>query len=299
MLGRWVCQAGGLLQRQWVVVLAVLLASCHRSTPDLFDQLDHARATTAELRAQLSRADAASNRAVMADTDQASLDFARDAEREAAQVEANLSRLGQSLERLGFADELGALGGLRQKWRAYQRLDQQILALAVQNTNLKAQRLAFGPAQEAADALGASLERLAQSETGQTRCAAAAQVAVATLAVREIQVLQARHIAEHSDAVMTELEEQLHAREKHASEALSRLEQLAPKSAQSDLTKAADAWRSFSQRTSEILALSRRNTNLRSLELALVDKPPLSLACDRALAGLQKALAERVSRATR
>ncbi len=41
----------------------------------------------------------------------------------------------------------------------YGSLDRNILALAVENTNLKAQRLSFGPAREAADAFRDAVAR--------------------------------------------------------------------------------------------------------------------------------------------
>ena len=45
----------------------------------------------------------------------------------------------------------------------YRELDRGVLELAVENTNLKAQRLAFGPAQQAADAFRDSLEHVASA----------------------------------------------------------------------------------------------------------------------------------------
>jgi hypothetical protein len=44
------------------------------------------------------------------------------------------------------------------RFAEYRVLDRKILDLAVENTNLKAQRLALGPAQEAADAFRDALK---------------------------------------------------------------------------------------------------------------------------------------------
>jgi hypothetical protein len=47
------------------------------------------------------------------------------------------------------------------------------------------------------------------------------------------------------------------------------------------------------------VALSRRNTNVRSLALSLTARPPLAAACDGSLRALQDALAKEASTATR
>ena len=82
------------------------------------------------------------------------------------------------------------------RFAEYRALDRSILELAVENTNLKAQRLSFGPAQEAADAFREALEAVAPSQPAKGQWRVKALVATAVAAVREIQVLQAPHIAE-------------------------------------------------------------------------------------------------------
>ena len=57
----------------------------------------------------------------------------------------------------------------------------RILDLAVQNTNLKAQRLAFGPAQEAANRFRNALEAVASDAPLRDRCRVEAIVASAVL----------------------------------------------------------------------------------------------------------------------
>ncbi len=77
-------------------------------------------------------------------------------------------------------------------------MDDEILPLAVENTNLKAQRLSFGPAQEAAEAFRAALDAAVRSAKGS--CCAEAIADESAAALLEIQVLQAPHIAEPDDA---------------------------------------------------------------------------------------------------
>ena len=54
------------------------------------------------------------------------------------------------LQGLKFADESLLLQQFVERFGKYRELDRHILDLAVENTNLKAQRLSFGPAQDAA-----------------------------------------------------------------------------------------------------------------------------------------------------
>ncbi len=61
------------------LITLVLSPGCRKDTP-AFVELDQARQTAADLRIQFGKAVDASNRAVMAETDEASIAFAREAE---------------------------------------------------------------------------------------------------------------------------------------------------------------------------------------------------------------------------
>ena len=64
---------------------------------------------------------------------------------------------------LGYSAEARLLEEFGSRFAEYRALDETILGLAVENTNLKAQRLSFGPAQEAADAFRDALMAITQS----------------------------------------------------------------------------------------------------------------------------------------
>jgi hypothetical protein len=85
--------------------------------------------------------------------------------------------------------------------------------LAVENTNLKAQRLSFGPAQEAADAFRDRLEAVTPAGGKPATWRVVALVKRAVAALRDSQVSQAPHIAAADDAVMTRLEQRMRAAE--------------------------------------------------------------------------------------
>ena len=94
----------------------------------------------------------------MADTDEASVAFAREAEQATQGVLANIDVLQSLLRGLDYSDETRLLQAFGTRFAAYRELDRRILDLAVENTNLKAQRLSFGAAQQAVDTFRDSLE---------------------------------------------------------------------------------------------------------------------------------------------
>ena len=123
-----------------------------------------------------------------------------------------------------------------------------------------------------------------------------ALAATAVAAVREIQALQAPHIAEAGDAAMTEMEKRMAAAE---ASARSALRQLAPLVGAPRLVTANAALDRFMSAHAEITALSRRNTNVRSLALALNEKGKITAVCEDSLRELRDALAKRGFTATR
>src|SRR6202030_158015 len=93
-----------------------------------------------------------------------------------------------------YSDEIRLLNEFVGRFAKYRELDRRILDLAVENTNLKAQRLSFGPGQEAANSFRDSLEAVVPSLPARDKWRVEALVARAVATVREIQVLQAPHI---------------------------------------------------------------------------------------------------------
>jgi len=262
-------------------------------------QLFEARRLTTELRLQFSEAVSASDRAVMADTDEASVAYARQAEAAAAAVETGTTALTSRLQKLGNADDLRTLETFAGKFAEYRQVDREVLALAQQNTNLKAQRLSFGPVREAADAFRDALDGLARAAPAKEHARIEAQVARAELDVREIQVLQAPHIAESADAEMSRLESEMAVRQTAARRALEALKAAGGAAAVPSLTAATAALDRFDQLSRQLIALSRQNSNVRSLELALRRQPALTAACDASLAALTDALAKEGFTGTR
>jgi hypothetical protein len=235
----------------------------------------------------------------MADTDEASAAFAHEAEQATQGLQRDAGALEPILRGLGYSEEIRLLQEFVGRFAKYRALDRSILELAVENTNLKAQRLSFGPAQAAADGLRDALDPLTHSvaanDSGRVRTLAVTVVA----AVREIQVLQAPHIAEPDDAAMTRMEKQMMSSEAEARSALGALASLVEPSSRPQLAAATTALDRFVGINTQIIALSRRNTNVRSLALSLGQKRTLTAACEDSLRALQDTLAKRVFPGTR
>jgi hypothetical protein len=191
------------------------------------------------------------------------------------------------------------LAEFQRHFAEYEKVDRDILALAVENTNLKAQRLSFGPAREAAEGFRTSLESVVPKVAAKDRCRVEQLVQRAMLAVREIQVLQAPHIAERDDAPMTRMEREMAGLKAAAESALTELRGIVDPGASAPLGAAAQAFDRFNAIGDEIVKLSRRNTNVRSLDLALRVKPPSTQACDESLRAIQEALAKEQSQPNR
>lgn len=270
-------------------VLIVAAGACGDVNTTLARQ-NEARQLAADLLLKFTTAADASNRAVMASTDDASVALAREARSARETIDKDLATLAPLLGELGHTDEARLLQEFQARYAEYRALDDRILDLTVENSNLKAQRLSFGPALEAADQLRDAVNRAAASAKDRWRAGTHAAAAVA--AVREIQALQAPHIAEPNDEPMTRLEARMMSAERDAREALAGLAASAPNggAAAADATAALDR---FMAVHADIIGLSRRNTNVRSLALTLDDKRKLIAPCEQSLRALRAALAKR------
>jgi hypothetical protein len=262
-------------------------------------QLLEARRLAAELHVEFTKASDASNRAVMSDTDEASAAAADEARQARQIVERDLAALQPILQSLGYTDDLQILDGFRTRFAEYRALDDEILPLTVENTNLKAQRLSFVPARQAADSFRTAVNDAVRAGARTDRWHAEALAAKAVVAVLEIEVLQAPHIAESDDRAMTRMEEQMAASDAAARKAVEQLKEILSPAASAQLAAAMAALDRFKTINGEIVALSRRNSNVRSLALALGRKRVVTAECSDQLAALEQALAKHEFSATR
>jgi hypothetical protein len=280
-----------------VGTVAGAAAAC--GTRPALTQMLEARRLAAELHVQFTRSSEAATRAVMAETEEASAAAADEARQTRAIVERNLDSLQRVLQSLGYTDDLRLLEGFKTRFEEYRRLDDEILSLAVENTNVKAQRLAFGPAKDAADLFRTSLEAAVRSSGSRENCHAELLAANARLALLEIETLQAPHIAEASDATMDEIEKRMAAAEASARRVLEQLKTTVPEAARPQIAAATAALDRFESINGEIVTLSRRNSNVRSLALSLGRKRAVTAECEDQLRALEEAIASHKFTATR
>jgi hypothetical protein len=280
-----------------VTIAAGAGSACGGSSPVL-TRLVEARRLAAELHVAFTRASEASSRAVMASSDEVSTAAAHDAKRARQEAERSLGALQPVLESLGYQADLQSLVEFKIRFDEYRKLDDEILTLAVENSNVKAQRIAFGPSREAARTFRTSLEAAVRAGA-KDRCRAEALASRAYAAVLEIEVLQPPHIADAEDPVMTRIEGEMRAAEAVARKALVELKGVAGPAAGPQLTEAAAALDGFIARNQEIIVLSRRNSNVRSLALSLGRKRTISAQCEDQLKVLEQALAQHSFSATR
>jgi hypothetical protein len=279
----------GVLAAAVLGLMAAAAAGCMDAGGSVLVQLTEARRLVGELRTQFASTVEAANRAVMADTDDASGVAAREAQQATETVEHDAQSLQRLLDALGYSNDRRLLDEFNNRFAEYRSLDATILPLAVENTNLKAQRLSFGPARESAEAFRGALEKVLRALPAADVSRGEGLVYRAIAAVREIQAIQARHIAESDEAEMRSMETEMTAADDVARRAVERLRSLAPRAA-ADLAAATTALDAFKATNTELIALSRRNSNVRSLALSMGRKRTLTGACDESLRALQDAL---------
>jgi hypothetical protein len=282
-----------LFSRRWTgLTLTLLLAVTGCNVNTALEQVLEARRLSADLLVQFTKAADASNLAVMADTDAASIRYAEDAHQRTAAARKDVDALRPILEQRKFSEELGLLDEFQKRFDEYQVVDRNVLALAIENTNLKAQRLSFTEADEAVDALAAALAGLEPANDSKEAWRARALAAAVVANARQIQALQAPHIAEPDDAAMTRIESEMTTAEANARRDLSSLATQAGPGSKSRIGDANAALDRLLKVNRQIINLSRRNTNVRSLALSLTQKPALAAACEERLQALQTALAK-------
>ncbi|MBS1105746.1 MAG: hypothetical protein H6Q91_1248, partial [Deltaproteobacteria bacterium] len=145
----------------------------------------------------LASASEAEKSAVLAVTDQESQAFANQARARTADVERERRELVELLNKDGTQGEKDLLAEFSQRFTEFQRIDNELLSLAVQNTNLKAYALTFGPAAGALNEMSAALTRLATANADAPDARDVMSLAYgAEIAALRIQTMLPPHIAE-------------------------------------------------------------------------------------------------------
>jgi soluble cytochrome b562 len=237
--------------------------------------------------------------AVMAETDEDSQAYAE----QSIQASRNVEEARRALEPLleGNYQESQHFREFTHCWDKLQELDKEVLSLAVQNTNLKALRLSFGPAADAIKRLEHALTHLmdvvsaSPDAVGLTRLAS--QAMVGTL---NVYALHAPHIAESSAARMEEMEADMQRFEAQITEAFQRLQKRVEEPGKPLLDAAWASYKDFQKLTVDIVMLSRNNSNIRSFALSLGQKRKMTAECQDMLTALRETVQQGMAyKATR
>ena len=245
----------------------------------------------AEMQEHLLASAEAEKSAVMAETDEASEAFAAESRRASAAVESERGELARLIDIAARPDEVRQLREFSECWTKYRDIDDEILRLAVENTNLKAQRLSFGPVPAALDRMQAALDTLVgDSDTSVDAAAIAKRAYQALQAALRIHALEGRHIAEPADAEMDKIDAEMAVLDEKVNDGLSAVSALSGDAGKRAVETARAAYADFQQVHAEVLALSRRNSNARSLAISLGQKRKVMAQCQEHLNGLREAV---------
>lgn len=245
------------------------------------------------MRVALASASEAEKSAVLAITDEDSKVFADQARAANTVVEQAQQQLDELLRTGGTEKERDLLGQSSQAFADVRRIDDDLLALAVKNTNLKAYDLTYGPAANALDEMNGALSALVAAHRDTPEGAKVTPLALgAEIAGLRLQTMLPPHIAEENDQRMDQMEALMTQQDAEVRRDLDALRALPDVSAADELQTAVSAWAKFSELKVRILALSRENTNVRSLTISLNRKRTVMLACQEALLALRQAIDE-------
>jgi Four helix bundle sensory module for signal transduction len=237
--------------------------------------------------------------AVMADTDEASQAFAEQSKQASRNVEEARRALEPLLE--GNRIKLQQFDEFTQCWEKLQEIDKEILSLAVQNTNLKALRISFGPAAGARRRMEQHLTQLMDvvrpTPDAVVLTRLASQALVGTL---NIYALHAPHIAENNPMRMEEMEGQMRQFDAQVTQAFQHLQGQVGELGQQLLDGAWVSYKEFHQLTEHIITLSRNNSNIHSFAISLGQKRNMTATCQETLTALQETVHQGMSyKATR
>jgi len=241
----------------------------------------------------LASASEAEKSAVLAITDQDSQKYAGQARTATVEVEKARQEFDNLLKTGGTKGEKELFKQFSELFTDFQRIDNNLLDLAVKNTNIKAYNLAFGPATTALNEMNTALSRLIASNSKSPENKKVMLLAYGTeISVLRLQTLIPPHIAEESDQKMDELEALMSKEDKQIRKNLDELTAFRNLNQKANLTEAVLSYAQFSKIKTQILALSRENTNVKSLSMSLNQKRKVMLLCHDTLNKLQQAVLE-------
>jgi hypothetical protein len=230
----------------------------------------------------------AEKNSVMALTDEESGAFADQARKAAEGVENNRKKIESIIQQEERPQETGMINEFNSCWSQSRKLDETILGLATQNTNLKASKISVIQSAQEMGRFEESIKHIIKQNTSYRQCNEAVLFSYAALTGSlKIFALHKPHIEETDDKQMDKIEQSIKSYDESVRKALRSLHGIANLNNNPNLKNAEAAYLQFMNLTNEIIRLSRMNTNIKSAELSLGKKRLISAQCQEILANLQ------------
>lgn len=192
------------------------------------------------------------------------------------------------------SEELELFGEFNLCWAQFRKLDDSLLALATQGTNIRAKDLSAKQATDALEGFETSLKTLPQNNPRQNLLALEA-----LNAALKIQILHKPHIEAASDQVMDQLETRIKGLDEIVRTHLTSLQDGGTAEDREAISESLSSYNRYMNITREVIKLSRQNTNLKSAEISLDKKRLISTQCQTQLSELQQIVAAQTSKASR
>jgi methyl-accepting chemotaxis protein len=269
-----------------VLVVAVMgyrrLGAVNERVQHMVDVTSKKVLLTVSIRSDLQRARRMEFRAVLTPDDKESQDYATRARDISKQVDATYADLEKLILAGGTPTERQSLPQLHQAWQQYRTNQDQVLKLAVENSNVKAHALATGKVAEKVAAIQqAAAAGLRQIEKLRTEAPSANDVKRVLPTDRDYQALARlqvlaldmhRHLSlqvfDTTDEDMDRLEEQVASWQKETDDRLTELAASADSRGLPWVETLSGAFRELRPAVAQLQKLLRSNTNTRSAQLA-------------------------------
>ncbi|HHE31313.1 MAG TPA: hypothetical protein ENL07_01395 [Chlorobaculum parvum] len=247
------------------------------------------QALLAEMRVNLARSVEKEKSAVLATTDEESRTYAEQSNAAAREVNRDLKTLEKMVSEDGSSKEKELVDKLSKSWATVSTIDKKLLEAATENTNTKALNLSSTIGEELVRKIDGNLDKLTARVKPEWRKAQMEKIAEdAKLAIRNLVILQVRHVNVADEQAKKSIEEKMQAEQKSTETALNKLNTMTAKKSKPYIREAKTEFSEFMRLNTEIVRLSTLNTNQASTALSLGNKRKAEAECDRTLQTLQK-----------
>jgi len=254
----------------------------------------------ARMRLQLLKSVEMEKSAVMALANPKSVEYANQSRVASAAVDQDLAALRSLVDNGFMANEKKLFEEFAVCWMELGKVDQITLLRTVANANLRAAVLSRGRGEESMHRFEEALASIHASSAGSPDAGqVAVQASRALIAALKIFNLHTPYIIEVNSAEMGLIETRIHAEEQVASQSLAALEELSGNEKAEEIAQAKASFAEFVDVTSQVMQLSRQNSDIASLMLSLEKKRIIAAQCDDILTALEETINHKTSEATR